>query len=333
VAVFARHGVPAPTAARIVDEVSNHGEGTSSRDRMEFVFAGAARLYGFTDVAPAGKRVAPLLDKYLRSVGDYAEHLGRLRRSTPSGTNELLARALQPTCFAEARGLDKGSPEYAREAATCILRDTRVPIARRVERAERLFERPDFLAFLPAIDSLVAARTPESLDPAALASIERIGKNRRARSEILALAGELETPALRLEIVRVARALGWLSAEEAIPFQRQIAIRLLHPPLWGESRDLLCGMGRETLDRLDVRADELSAEVYANEFGIQALGCLRPGDGEIRERLARSLSDSREWIANLTAVALKGMPPPRPSDVSALAKHIDVADHASAMVR
>ena len=307
VAVFGRHGVPPSTAGRIVDEVRNHGEGTSSRQRMEFVFAGVPRIYGFTDVAPAGKRVAPLLDQYLSRIGDYADHLRRLKPEP----NAVLARALEPTCFAQSHGLDPAGKEYSREERMCSLRDEHKPVGARVETVERFFDAPDFVSYLPAVDSLLRAHAPASFDASTRGSLDRIRENGRARSEVLELLSELETPSLRLEILRVARSLGWLSPEEALPFQRQIAIQLLRPPIWGESRDLVCGMGRETLDRIDLHAEDVSPEVYGNEFGIQALGCLRPADARIRERLARSLSDSREWIASLSAVALKGMEPTR----------------------
>jgi hypothetical protein len=92
-------------------------------------------------------------------------------------------------------------------------------------------------------------------------------------------------------------------------------------------------MGRETLGHLDIRADELSPDVYVNEFGIQALACLKPTDGEITRRLARSLSDPREWIASLAAQALKAMSATDTAQAPALAKQSAALGEAAPIVR
>ncbi len=191
-----------------------------------------------------------------------------------------------------------------RDQRVCVLQDERRSVAEGLEHLERLLDAPGFLTYLPAVESFLLARGPAAFDAATFPSLERIRQHGHARDVALELLKELDTPVVRLEILRVARSLGWLSAGEALPIQRQIAIRLLRPPIWGEGRDLICGMGRDVLGQIDIRAEDLSPEVYQDEFGIQALGCLRPGDERIRRRLARSLLDSREWIARLSATAL-----------------------------
>ncbi|MGH7805796.1 MAG: hypothetical protein ACREQJ_15725, partial [Candidatus Binatia bacterium] len=297
----------AATGARLLDEIRNDGEATSSRQRMEFVFAGVPRLYGFTDVAPSGKRVAPFLETYLDRVGDYAAHLRRLRAASvakPIPPNEILARALESTCFTQSSGAEPTSYAYAREEQTCYLRDERRPLAERAAQVERLAEAPGFASYLPAVDGMLRGDGARTFDEPALASLQRLREHPHARDAVLALLQSLETPVLRLGIVRAARSLGWLSAEQALPMQREIVLRLLRPPVWGEGRDFICGMGGDVLGKLDVRAEEISPEVYRDEFGIQALACLQPADPRIRDQLALSLGDSREWIARLTAAAL-----------------------------
>jgi hypothetical protein len=305
---FAAHQVAPATAARVLDEVRNGGEPTSSRERMEFVFAGVPHLYGFTEVAPSGRRVAPFLESYLDRLGDYAAHLRRLRAAAlakRSSPNLLLASALDSTCFVESRGLDPTTYTHARQEQMCVLRDERRPLAERLEQVERLAEVAGFAAYLPAVHSLLRANAEKLQEAPAAASLERLRRHEPARNAVLRLVDGIETPILRLELVRMARSLGWLSAEEALPTQRQIAIRLLHPPVWGEGRDFICGMDRDVIEKIDIRAEDVPAEVYRDEFGIQALACLRPADERIHAELARSLADSREWIARLTAKALK----------------------------
>ena len=75
---------------------------------------------------------------------------------------------------------------------------------------------------------------------------------------------------------------------------------------------MICGIAPDVVKRMGIRAADVLPEVYRDEFGIQALGCLKPSDERIHDRLARSFLDSREWIARLTAIALKGMSPGAP---------------------
>ncbi|MGH7897439.1 MAG: hypothetical protein ACREQQ_05770 [Candidatus Binatia bacterium] len=309
-AAFGRYDVAPASAERIFDEARNKGEATSSRERMRFVFAGVPRVYGFTDVAPAGHRVAPLFEKYLAGVGDYAEHLRRLRATSSAGRftpNDPLASALEPTCFAQCGGLDPAEAEYARNQRSCLLKDGGSQIVRRLEQVEKLLDEPRFLTHLPAIGAVVRAHDAGSSDPAAAAVLARIRNHARARNTTKQLLGELDDPTLRLEILRIGRSVGWITDAEALPVERQIVARLLRPPVYGEGRDLICGLGADVLGRIQIRAEDVPSETYRDEFGIQALACLKPADERIHERLARSLSDSREWIVRLAGLALGEM--------------------------
>lgn len=314
--LFARHHLSPVAAERVVDEVRHQGEGTSNLDRMQFVFAGVPHLYGFTDVGPSGKRVAPLLEEYLRSVGDYGDHLRWLKVASAAGPtflrNEALAQALEPTCFAEAHGFAPAGVEYRRGERACRLRDRRRAFAERLELVERLLDEPEFLSYLPRIQSFFREHQPYSPEIWAGPSLGRIRANARARTAVIDLLHRAATPILRLEALRLAHGLGWISEEQTIPIRRQIVGALLRPPMYGESRDLVCRLAREAPQPIDIRSEDVALETYGNEFGIQALACLRPSDPRIHERLGRSLFDSREWIARLSAIALKEI---RPGDV------------------
>ena len=299
VAALARHDLSASAAARLLDEAENGGEDSSSRRRMQFVFGGVPRLYGFTDVAPAGRRVAPLLENYLQGVGDYAAHLRSLRAiraehaSVPP--NDRLAHALEPTCFTQTEGLDPHGADYARSAEACAVGDERRPIAGRGERVAGLLDSGRFLGSLSAIDRFLA-RNPVGL----------FDRGDGARVATRDLLGRLENPVLRLELLRVARRLRWVSDDESLAVERQVVLRLLRAPVYGEGRDLICGLGADSLSRIELRDEDVPLATYGDEYGIQALGCLKPSDERIRARLAQSASDSRDWIARSAATALSG---------------------------
>jgi hypothetical protein len=310
-ALLSSHQVPPRVVERIVEEVSYRGEDTSNLARMRFVFSGVPRLYGFADVAPTGKNVAPRLETYLRNSGDYAKHLRQLRAARNGkqtlAPNRALERSLQPSTVTQSSGL--AEPEQELERRACFLGSERNPVLARLEHMEKLLEEPGFLAYMRAMGSFFRSHDPASFGAAELAALERIRNHPRSRMVVNELVPRLENPILRHEILRVSRAIGWISETDGLRLQREIVLQLLKPPIYGEGRDLICGIAPDVVKRMGIRAGDVPPEVYRDEFGIQALGCLKPSDERIHDRLARSLFDSREWIARLTAIALKGMSP------------------------
>ena len=311
--LLSTHHVPPRVAERIFEEISYGGEDTSNLARMRFVFSGVPQIYGFTAVAPIGKSVAPHLATYLRNTGDYAKHLKKLRaardgKQKPS-RNRILERSLGPSTFTQSSGLDFAGPEHELETRACLLESEGTSILARLEQMEKVLQEPDFLANVRAMGSFFRVHDPSSFGPAELAVLGRIRSDPRSREVVSELVQRLENPILRQEILRVSKAIGWIPEEEALRLQREIVIQLLHPPIYGKERDLICGIGPDAMKEIAIRAADVPPETYGDEYGIQALGCLKPSDPEIHERLARSLVDSREWIARLSAIALKGMAP------------------------
>lgn len=328
--IFARHGVAGADAERIADEIRNRGDGTSTRQRMRFVFAGAPHIYGFTDVAPAGVRVAPLLEQYLKSVGDYAAHLRRLRQiaatSAPAPDNQALAAALAPTCFVQSSGLLPNDPGTLRGEHACVLRDPRRELDERLRLAERLLDEPAFLRELPIIQEPFHEHDGAALRAAAPLTMQRIQANGRARRTVLDVLQGLDNPPLRVALLRIALSAGWIDEREARPIRQRIVARLLRAPVYGESRDLVCALRREVGDSLEIRAADVEDDVYRDEFGIQALACLKPSDPAIHQRLGGALSDSREWVARMAAIALREIKPDAVEVQVALANQLGRAE-------
>jgi hypothetical protein len=312
-ALLSSHQVPPRVAERIVEEVSYGGEDTSNLASMRLVFSGVPRLYGFSDKAPTGQNVAPRLEAYLRNGGDYGKHLRQLRAARDGkqvlAPNHALERSLQPSTFTQSSGLDLAEPEHELEARACFLGSERNPVLARLEHMEKLLEEPGFLAYMRAMGSFLRNHDPASFGTAELTVLERIRNHEPSRALVNELVRRLGNPILRHEILRVSRTIGWISENDGLPLQREIVLQLLTPPIYGKGRDLICGITPDVVERMGIRAGDVAPEVYRDEFGIQALGCLKPSDERIHERLARSLLDSRVWIAGLTAIALEGMSP------------------------
>jgi len=311
--LLSSHHVPPRVAERMLDEISYGGEDTSNVARMRFVFSGVPRIYGFTAVAPIGKEAAPRLAAYLHNTGDYAKHLAKIRAAregkSKAAPNRILQQSFGPSTFLQSSGLDATEPEHELEMRACLLETEGTPILARLEQMEKLLHEADFLANLRAMGSFFQRHDPSSFGAAELAVLERIRGHTRSREVVTELVQRLENPILRQEILRVSRAIGWISEDEGLRLQRQIVLQLLEPPIYGKERDLICGIDPDVTKRIGIRAADVPAATYKDEYGIQALGCLKPSDPQIHERLARSLVDPREWIARLAAIALAGMDP------------------------
>jgi len=322
--LLAKYGISPENAALVLDELRFHGDDTSNRERMRFVFSGVPHLYGFEETAPVGPDARPGLEKYFRTKGDYAKYLrgeAAAREKKPAANREL-ARAIAPSTFTQCSGLDRADPAYARATEMCSLRNESTSTTARLGRLEAAFDQPGFVSYLPAIAAFLRSHPPASFGAEENAVLARIRANDAARQSATDLVQNLKTPLLRLEILRMARDVGWLDQDESLPIFRQIVLQFLSPPTYGEGRDAICGIDEATRKRFDLKAEEIPDGVYKNEFGIQALGCLKPADERIHVRLAKSLSDPREWISRLAAKSLGEMKPPGVDVQEALADQL-----------
>lgn len=327
--MLAERGLSAAEAGDLLEEIRNHGEETSNQRRMRFSFAGVPHIFGFSWTAPTGVPIAPHLEAYFRRVGNYAEHLRQVARRRAAGApeppNADLARALSAETFAEDPGFGSADPEYRHELANCFLRSPRSPVGSRLERIATLLDGPGFLRHLAAITVFFHRLDRAELTADETNALERIRGHERARQTALDLVKTLEGPQLRLELLEVSRAIGWMTADDALPLRRDIVRRLLAHPVYGEERDLVCRIDPASLAAIDLRAAELSPDIYDSEFGIAAIACLKPRDPEIQARLGQALSDPRAWISDAAAKAIQAIHPADPQVVSAIHR----ADSAS----
>lgn len=74
------------------------GEGLSLEERFSQLFGDQTSIYGFSSTGPIGSRAAPILSKYLNSVGDYHRHL---ETKLPSSENAKLKVAFGKTSYKE----------------------------------------------------------------------------------------------------------------------------------------------------------------------------------------------------------------------------------------
>ena len=325
--LLAEHGIARSAAERILEEARVRSSDVDTRVRMSHVFAGVPQIYGFAEAGPLGKTVQPLLERYLRKTGDYAEHLGRLakrraERDAAFRRNELLQSSLAPSSFTQCGGIDPSNPEYDRRLQNCLLVDQRKPALGRLQHVEALLRDGGFLDFVPAIEWFLRAQPADSLGAEEKATLERTRGQTAARDFVLHLVEQLQTPVLRLELASIAKSVGWIDETRVFEVQRDVVVKALRPPVYGEGRDLVCALDPVIRNRVGLRVEDLVPEIWADEFGIQALGCLKPADERIQTALANVLSDERDWLARAAAIALREIKPAAVDVQVALARQL-----------
>ncbi len=337
------HGVPKDTAERILEEARVRASDVDTRVRMSHVFTGVPQLYGFAEAGPLGEHVQPLLESYLRKTGDYAAHLDRLakrraERDAAFQKNDLLASSIAPSSFTQCGGIDPSDPSWDRRERNCVLVNDRRPLSPRLDQVEALFRDLEFLSFVPAIEWVLRAHPVAALAPEEKLTFEKIRANEAARDRVLGLVDQLGSPVLRLELVSIARSIGWSDDARVFAVQRDVVVKALRPPVYGEGRDLVCGLDPVLRGRMNVRAEDVLPEMYADEFGIQALGCLKPTDERLQTALGNVLFDTREWLARAAAIALLEIKPAAVDVQVALARQLNrpeggVKDWAARVLR
>lgn len=187
----------------------NAGHGESSRDRMRLVFKDVPVIYGFTSSAPLGPIAGSVLSGYFRAHGT-----GEIGQGRPGG---LLLGNFAPYGLTVAQGMTDRDPHAAVRRDVCQFADDRLSDATRLEFVHGLLQREIAEArvhldriqrYATALDD-PARRTPE-----VARVLADITHDAATRTRFLDFARDADQPAVRTRMLKVARALGWLSDDE-----------------------------------------------------------------------------------------------------------------------
>jgi hypothetical protein len=329
--VLLDHGFDRATAERVVG--MRYGPlGPSFRESLRRVFAGVPRLYGFASVAPAGEHTAPLLAAYLGAKGDYRRYLEQADGDTAPNA-ELLA-VFAGTGLVQTAGLAPTEPGAADRDEVCRLYDERQPVARRLRGILGLMDRPDVLAFLPAIQVFIDRHPPEALAGEERELFEAIRHSEAGRDEVLGLVRTLDVSAFQLELAHFARHLGWLTPESFRALAVDGARRLLGRPLSSDAVDVMCEIPRHESLRDALTLADLPPRLFEHAEGLRLVDCLAPRDARVSRRLVPCLDDpdlaTRLWAAH----ALSHRLPLDDEVLTQLARHLtDPSDDLRARLR
>lgn len=280
------HGFERSLAERVV--ALRYGPlGSSFRETQRRTFSGVPRIYGFASVAPSGPHAAPLLERYFDLQGDYRRYLEAAGRST--ARNAALAAAFRDTAMVQVAGLTPGEPAAADREQICALYDDGRSVAERLRVVRQMFERDDFLAFLPSIELFVSAHPRDGLNDAERAIFEDVRRQARPREQVLKLVRELDVSALRMELANLAVHLDWMSREEF----RRVAVDGAHAlaarPFSSEVVDIVCEIAKHEPVGDTFDSTTLPSGLFQSPEGLRLVTCLSPRDPRVSARLVDAL--------------------------------------------
>jgi len=297
--VLLEHGFDRAAAERVV-ELRYGPLGPSFRESLRRVFAGVPRIYGFSSVAPRGEITAPMLARYLRSQGDYAQTLRRTGRD--DGRNLALMASFKGTALTQTNGLTSSEAAAVDRKDICALYDESHPVLERLRIARGFLQRGDALSFIPTLQVFLARHPATQMTAEERAALAEIRGLDGARDAVLGLVDHLNVSALKLELAHFAALVGWLRPAQLHDLAKASAAQLLHGPLTAEVVDIMCEITKHATLRKDFAATDIPDAVYADAQGLRLISCLAPTDPRVAMHVAAALDSPdtarRQWAAH-----------------------------------
>ena len=275
--------------------------GGSSRDRVRLIFEHVPVIYGFSAKAPLGPVAASMLSSYFHSGGGADVGSGRVSR-------KLLA-SFAPTSMAVSSGIGPSEPLSALRASVCQFANDTLTSAQKLAFVHRLLDRDmaDVRPFLDRIERMVGALSEaDRASPEVTQVLHEVASDAAARSRFLAFARDADEPSTRARMVKLARALGWLSPDA----ERSELVALIRDRLAGSLSpadvDLACRLDHD--HELESALPTLVASIRQPLSVSQAaiLACL--GSTEARARVVPALLSVRDSDFEMADVYLRYRP-------------------------
>jgi hypothetical protein len=302
--------------------------GDSSRDRMRQIFPNVPVIYGFSSVAPLGPTAAANLSRYF--------HSGISEVGSGRPASRLLGyfpgRSLTVTA-----GLGDGDPQRGYRRDFCQFSGDGLSAAAKVAFVHGILERDmaEVRIFLDRIEQYTASfSVADRESPAVTQALDAIAYDDRTRSRYLDFARNAESSALRVRMLKLAQALGWLSPEDLhVEIMQTIADTLARSRVTAADVDLACAQNVNheldgELDRVMRSSAEASDAAHA---GVMA--CL--GSSDARARMLRALAGSNVDDVQIARVYFRHHPIDDTTELRAITQDIvqmtDVKAQANAL--
>ena len=302
-----------------------HGE--SSRERMRRIFTNVPVIYGFSRLAPLGPTAAVLLNRYFDSVPASAVGSGV--------ANAKLLGQFAGKSMTVASGMDDADPQAAYRHEVCQFVDDRLSPAAKLDFIHDLLHRDmaEVRMFLERIEGLFASLSDsERQVPSFSRALGEITRDSAARDLYLRFAEDADMPQIRVRMIRLAGALGWLSAaEQRAELARMVGQWILRGSIGASEVELICSLndGRELdQERSRLPSSPLQAERVNN---AAALACF--GSGEARARVLRAVTSHDDAEVRIAQVYLAHRPITDVNEIRGVASGITRMPGSGAQVR
>ena len=270
--------------------------GEETQNRMKQVFP-YSRIYGFHSLAPSGQKIRPRLNKYFNSISNYISHLSSFPKKEE---NLFWSKAMKGQYIRSVDGVEDI------ENPICIL-DKPEPLYKKLLWInEVLSDEERSLSYIPIIEHYFKdlernfGKDWEDFPREEQSFLERIQFNHQGK----AIVDEMLSQAIsgivsaQVTILRFGKKIGWYDKDAYSEKLKFLIEDMFKENLDLDQKDMICSWRVE----IDLRLEDLPEERW-NESTISVLGCVKPSDTRIHEKLLRILQDKsddislRKWAA------------------------------------
>ena len=270
--------------------------GPENRDRMKRAFQKVPHLLGFDSVGPSGKTALPMVQKYLKSIPDYAAHLEKdATTQLVSGVialNQYWETAMAGSAYAQCSGLLPDDPAYTDQSRICALYNFSSPVSDRIKIARDMLKSDRWMSFLPSVENFLTQYVTDSLDESGKAALSDLQNDPELKEKVLSAIEKIGAPVLKLEWTTLAHRLKWIEDEKFKQTARGAVLSTLKPPMSRETVDLLCSIPQEIKKAAQITPGDINDSFYRSRNGLAAVICLQLGSHfiEVRRKVLKVLS-------------------------------------------
>lgn len=262
-------------ASRVVED--RYGAfGQENRGKVQRAFIKVPYIYGFYSKSPLGKYLGPMLENYMKSLGDYTKHFDEIRDrkiTVKSNPNAQLLSALKGQAIAQCSGLDPADPEYKYHLMICQLFDQTTSMGTRLGHANEMLNNERILSLLPSIKNFLRSNILTIKESHATA-FAQLQNNQKARNLLLSSIEGVHSPLIRIEWMRFARLMGWITHQSFLAnVYDLVASGITEDRISTVVTSTVCGLQFDGLTRMDfskmipmITAAHINSSAGANLF-------------------------------------------------------------------
>ncbi|WP_413293911.1 hypothetical protein ACLSU7_02220 [Bdellovibrio sp. HCB185ZH] len=289
--VLLNDGIPLDFAEQVVASRYSQ-QGFSLEKRFASIFPETPKLYGFYSTGPLGKYAAPILNRYLKSVGNYNTHLDTISNAP----NTAILNAFKGQAFRETIP-QKAVPPEAR-GLYCALRsnDKSVQSAALTQIAQenKVTTYFDSLASQLSYGDSIAGQIDQATKQIISKSLSKIKAN---NSQLVTI---------QHDVMQVASSLGLMD-----PITRDIQVRMLLDQAYGQSMNYakvrqICGIIRDEPGFQNMTFTRLQELSKRSPYFMLTLSCYSEINNDIRDFLfSKIASPDKEHERTIALYVMK----------------------------